>query len=217
MKMTEVGGREILIEKNKNGYTALHYACEYKASTEVIMKLIELGGRQLVMEKYGFGWSALHIACRKKNSIEVIVKLIEVGGRELTMEKDKFGVSAFHVACKQEAPAEVIVKLANFYDDFGEPIKEKVIVAIQAMAMYQQCSVTQITARYGLHWSIMEELLVESNVDEAINGHDSTTGLRLFMVAAMGDGGVMSRDLSSIYGLMRMSPCLRHETSMKQV
>ena len=48
--------------------------------------------------------------------------------------------------------------------------------------------------------------LVEANVDEILNGHDSSTGLRAFMVAAMGD----YHDLSGIYGIMRMSPETRN-------
>ena len=47
----------------------------------------------------------------------------------------------------------------------------------------------------------MKELANES-VDEIMNGHASLTGLRLFMVAAIGN----YHDLSGIYGIMRMSP-----------
>ena len=57
-------------------------------------------------------------------------------------------------------------------------------------------------ARYGLKWSNHMKELGEDNVDEVVDGYDSLTGLRLFMVAAMGD----RHDLSGIYGLIRMSP-----------
>ena len=43
---------------------------------------------------------------------------------------------------------------------------------------------------------------IEADVDEIMNGHDSLTGLRLFMVAAMGE----YNDLSSIYAMMKMNP-----------
>ena len=58
-------------------------------------------------------------------------------------------------------------------------------------------------ARYGLEWryQYMKEL-AEANVDEMMNGHDSSTGLRVFMVAAMGK----YHDLSGVYGMMRLSP-----------
>ena len=48
--------------------------------------------------------------------------------------------------------------------------------------------------------------LAEANVDEILNGCDTSTGLRVFMVAAMGD----HHDLSGIYGMMRMSPQTRN-------
>ena len=44
--------------------------------------------------------------------------------------------------------------------------------------------------------------LAEANVDEICNGYGSSTGLRVFMVAAVGD----YHDLSGIYSMMRMSP-----------
>ena len=47
--------------------------------------------------------------------------------------------------------------------------------------------------------------LIESNVDEVVNRYDTQTGLRLFMVATKENDG-FSRDLSSIYGFMRMNP-----------
>ena len=46
--------------------------------------------------------------------------------------------------------------------------------------------------------------IVDSNVNDVLNGYDTFTGLRLFMLAAMGNNH--SSDLSSIYGMMRMSP-----------
>ena len=44
--------------------------------------------------------------------------------------------------------------------------------------------------------------LAEDDAEEVINGCDNLTGLPLFMVAAMGK----YHDLSSIYGIVRMSP-----------
>lgn len=44
--------------------------------------------------------------------------------------------------------------------------------------------------------------LAEASVDEIVNGEDSLTGLKLFMIAAMGG----YNDLSAIYGMMIMSP-----------
>ena len=58
MKMIDVGGRGLLMEKDENRYTTLHcyaidtlhcYAIDKKASTEVIIKMIEVGGRDKLL------------------------------------------------------------------------------------------------------------------------------------------------------------------------
>ena len=59
-------------------------------------------------------------------------------------------------------------------------------------------------ARHGLKWRNHMQDIVDSNVNDVLNGYDIFTGLRLFMLAAMGNN--LSSDLSSIYGMMRMSP-----------
>ena len=50
----------------------------------------------------------------------------------------------------------------------------------------------------------MTKELIESNTDGILNGYDTLTGLRLFMVVATIKNG-FSCDLSSIYCLMRMN------------
>ena len=63
MEMMDLGGHELVMEKNELGETALHCACAKKTSTEkVIMKMINEGGRQLVMEKNKYGLTALYYA-----------------------------------------------------------------------------------------------------------------------------------------------------------
>ena len=132
------------------------------------------------------------------------MKMIEVGRHELMMEKNTYGLTALYYACKNEAPTEVIMELARGHDSCDEQTKQAVNSAIEATAISQQCSCIHIATKYGLRWSIHTKELAESNVDEVVNRCDDLTGLRLFMVAAMKNGGFC--DLSSIYGLMRMSP-----------
>ena len=46
-KLLEVGGRELLMMKNRFGFTALHNACRNKKiSMGIISKLLEVGGRE---------------------------------------------------------------------------------------------------------------------------------------------------------------------------
>ena len=169
------------------------------------MKMIDIGGQRLLLQKNEYGYTPLHIACECKASNEVIMRMIDVGGCELVMEKNKFGNTALHHACKHNASTKVIMKLASFHDSDNERIQQIVNIAIEEEALAQNRPVIYVAAEYGLKWSTRVKELAESNVDEVINGYDGSTGLRPFMVAAMGDAG-FSPDLSSIYGLMKMSP-----------
>ena len=74
---------------------------------------------------------------------------------------------------------------------------------VEATAVAQQQTKSIYTAaQYGLQWTNHMKELAEENADEVINGRDDLTGLPLFIIAAMGK----YYDLSSIYGIVRMSP-----------
>ena len=116
-------------------------------------------------------------------------------------------MTPLHYACQNKASARVILELVRSRDSFvDKKLKQKVAFAIEAMALSQQCSGIHIAAEYGLRWSIFTQDLAESNVDEVVNSCDGSTGLRLFMVGAAIENAGGFCDLSSIYGLMRMSP-----------
>ena len=230
------GRQLVMEKRRDLGCTALHHACQQsRVSTEVIMKLIEVGGRQLVMDKNPLleRRTALHFACGSKRSAEVILKLIDVGGRQLLMEKDNNGYTALHHACRSSNLTFITILVIVGGQQYGrtaldyvssfnnhedarmvleelsgttsnKETKEIVKASVKAMILNQKYSVIHLAAKYGLKWSITKEFIAQ-NLDEAVNGYDSLTGLRLFMIAAMGNDG-SSCDLSSIYGLMRMSP-----------
>ena len=205
MKMIELGGRKLVMDKTGYGYTALHIACQFQASTEVIMKLIDVGGRQLVMEKHRFGCTALHHACRcNETATIVIILLLLVGGKDLVQEKNIYGHTALNYLSTSRDQGVMMMVLENLSGTTSdEETKEIVQAAIGSMTLVQKRSVIHLAAKYGLKWSITKEF-VASNSNEAVNGYDNLTGLRLFMIAAIGKDAFT--DLSSIYGLMRMSP-----------
>lgn len=320
-KLIEIGGRELVMVKSVDGSTSLHLACRCPLTpTETIMHLIEVGGQELVMEKDNHGSknkdgnTPLHIACSHGASIEVIMKLVEIGGHELVKEKNthrelawqcgysrftdetrfiymikegllaelggEFGIAGLfscndeendtspsqnnstcgiqekiyskwenyiapsletvvvslehkklpilHAAIMAKAPQHVINDTINRFDcilskdsfgrypvhvaveiDLGENnerMKQVMNIILEATAAAQQRPVIHVAAEYGLKWNRCVKELVESNIEEVVDGCDGLTGLRLFMLAAMGskEGGCCY--LNSIYGLMRMSP-----------
>ena len=99
-KLIEVGGRELVMMKNKGKDTALHLACmNENISLDIVAKLIEVGGRELVMISDQDRRTALHKACCNKNiPLDAITKLIRLGGRELLMMKNTYGDIALHTA-----------------------------------------------------------------------------------------------------------------------
>ena len=102
------------------------------------------------------------------------------------------------------------MKMTSFHDSGNKRVKQIVHVAMKEAATVQKRSVSHIAAEYKVKWNMTKEL-IESNIDEVLNIYDTLTGLCLFMVAAMKNDS-FSRDLSSIYDLMRMNQSyLRYE------
>lgn len=76
------------------------------------------------------------------------------------------------------------------------------IVEATAVLLHQHPSIFT-AAKYGLKWShhMKEQVQVNTENEVVMNGNDSLTGLRLFMVAAMGE----KHDLDAIYSIMIMN------------
>merc|ERR1712154_660602 len=129
-----------------------------------------------------------------------------------------------HAAILAKAPLNVIHNIINQFEysilkqdslnrcplvaalesglDWDDGLKD--VLEATSVAKQQHPSIYTF-AEYGLKWTEENHHMkeqVEANLDEIMNGHDSLTGLRLFMVAAMGD----YHDLSSIYSMMRIAP-----------
>ena len=109
---------------------------------------------------------------------------------------NQFECSVLRVDSLNRYPIEVAVKEGL---EWNRGMKE--IVEATSAAQQQHSSI-YAAAQYGIKWDNHMKQLTESNVDEIMNGYNRLTGLRLFMVAAMGD----CYDLSGIYGMMKMSP-----------
>ena len=134
----------------------------------------------------------LHAAIVTKVPLNVIQSIIK-----------EFEYSALKRDSLNRIPLEVALEEGLRWTELQEVIQATV-------AKQQHGSIIYTAAQYGLKWEYdaekhgMKELTCKTprNVDEVMDSYDSLTGLRLFMVAAMGD----CHDLSSIYGIMKMSP-----------
>lgn len=113
MKLLDVGGKDITLQKDSDGINSLHYLCSYSAPEAVIIKMIEVGGRELVFAKNRDGWNSLFYACCYNSSnSDIIMKLIEVGGgRDIIIEKDNDGENVLFIACENNVSTDVLEKM----------------------------------------------------------------------------------------------------------
>lgn len=106
----------LLIEKDPGvtsmtdaeGYTALHYACEYQVDTPVVECLLTAhrGAASAVSRKQD---TALHIACSANSSSETVKLLIEANPEALTIRND-YGFTPLHCCCRAYLPRAPIVQ-----------------------------------------------------------------------------------------------------------
>ncbi len=115
MKLIEIGGRELVLEKDEHDrLNPLHIVfTKMRPSMELVLKLIEIGGREALLESDQCGWNTLHYACMNNVSAEFINILIQNGGKRLVLAKDNVGRNSLHYACSYNAPLEVILILIN--------------------------------------------------------------------------------------------------------
>lgn len=112
-KITDVGGLELVLERDSGGYTALHNACICKASSDNIEFLLKVGGRDLVMASARCGRTALHWACFHDVSYDIIHSLVELGGKDLVMATDTNKRKALHIATVKRASIATIRHLVE--------------------------------------------------------------------------------------------------------
>merc|ERR1712154_715157 len=223
-KLVDVGGRELLMMMDQHGCTALHYGYFHKDSNrhdfndsfKLLVKesiLVNIGGE--------FGVGGLFNSAtndqvqqqiyRKWNELSPYLKSV------VDSLQDHQQPPILHAAILAKAPLHVIQNIINQFeysilkqDSLNRcPLAVALEVGLEwDDGLKEVITATPIytSAQYGLKWTNHMKEEAEANVDEIMNGHDSLTRLRLFMVAAMGD----KHDLSSIYSIMRIAPEINH-------
>lgn len=223
-KLIEVGGKELMTEHLVGKGTALQFvsfSCSNIANDAFIFMV-----KEYILANIGgeFGIGGLFNDELKYIRDRIYRKWSDISpGLEsaLGLLQEQVKPPILHAAIVAKAPSHVIKDIVNRFeysilktDSFNRiPIEiasEKClgwsegmqeIVEATSLALQQGSSI-YVAAKYGLKWKNHMKELAEINAVEVTTGHDNLTGLSLFMVAAMGE----SCDLSSIYGMMKMSP-----------
>ena len=229
-KLIESGGSELLIEKDGPGYAALHHGYFFHYSSSTFDDRFTLLVREGILARVGgeFGIGGLFHSAPPgdekgvlQNNIykkwEDFVPLLETALASLEKQPP-----ILHAAIIAKAPQNIIKDIIQRFDCISskdslnrQPIDvaigeslgwyEGIRDIIVATATSLQRPVLHIAAQYGLKWSNGLQELVELDAEEVVGGQDCLTNLRLFMVCAMGNDS----DLSSVYGMMKMSPELK--------
>ena len=231
-KLIAVGGRELLMCEDANGDNALHYGYFYCHSCHshngsFTLMIKEFLIKEYIMANIGgeFGIGGLfHVARQEVQGIiyEKWQEEISPALESVIESLQGYQPPILHAAIIAKAPSHVICDIIDRFEysilkvdslnrfpievAFQESLAwhdgSEQIVEATAIAQQQHTSVIQLTAQYGLKWKCQMKELAEANGDEVMNRYDSSTGLRLFMIAAMGN----NNDLSSVYGMMKMGP-----------
>ena len=236
-KMLDMGGKELLTKENEEGNTALHDYYFYQQYHESIFNdAFELLLKQSILAEVGgeFGIGGLFNLATHQQEIQsrIYEKWYEVSPvlkSVLASLQDQHQPPILHAAILTKAPLHIIQDIIDEFENIvlktDSLNRSPLVVAleeglgwndgleyvVEATALeHQQLSYIYTAAQYGLKWTHYMKELAKENGEEIMNGHDSLTGLRLFMVAAMGD----YHDLSSIYSMMRMSPEIKTSTSV---
>ena len=228
-KLIDVGGRELLMHKNKNGDIALHYGY-FLIAWPIYGETFALLLKKYILANIGgeFGIGGLFHVARQEIQNEIYKEWEELSPAVTsTMESlQEHQPPILHAAITAKAPIHVICDIIKrleysvlstdhcgrypievaFQNRLGWSEGLQQIVEASAIAtaatQHRHPRIINSAAQYGLKWRHHMKELAEVNGEEIMNGHDCSTGLRLFMLAARGD----NHDLSSIYGMMKMSP-----------
>jgi len=218
-KLLDVGGRDLLMMTNKDGHTALHYGYyhyhsvrhDFNDSFMLLVKesiLVNAGGEFGVGSLFNSATDYVQQQIyRKWNDFSPALKSVvdSLQGHQQP--------PILHAAILAKAPLHVIENIISQFEYSilkGDSLNRCPLAVALEVGLEWDDGLKEVmdatpiytSAQYGLKWTNHMKEQVEENVDEIINGHDSLTGLPLFMVAAMGD----YHDLSSVYSMMRMSP-----------
>lgn len=234
VKLVKLGGHELIKEKNKCGEIAWSYGYGNFIDHTTLLFMMKEGLNAQLGGEFGIG--GLFIARDTNIQQEIYRKwkpyIAPCFQKVMASFEQKTQLSILHAAIMAKAPKHVIHDTINCFDcilskdsldrypihvavvaldcpslgEETERMKQIMDIILKATARAQCRPVINVAAEYGLKWNEYVKELAESHMKEAVDEYDDLTGLRLFMLAAMGSNGSGYCDLNSIYGLMRISP-----------
>eukprot|EP00979_Chaetoceros_neogracilis_P000361 scaffold86_cov169-Chaetoceros_neogracile.AAC.4 len=143
---------------DEDGWTALHIACKYGASWEIIICLLDKLDEKAINAIDKDGCSALHIGCANKASWEVINGLVGKLDEKVINSIDKDGWTALHYACNNGASWEVIKGLLG-------KLNEKAVNAIDEDGL----SALHVACLSGASWEVINAIVTHTHGKEQVS------------------------------------------------
>ena len=98
--IVNIAGKDIIIQTNEQKMNALHFACLYNASTDIIELFLRVGGHEkILMQEDNFGSTPL-LLLPSYDNIWSIRLLLQEGGKDLVMKHDHAGFNILHKVCR---------------------------------------------------------------------------------------------------------------------
>ncbi|KAM3529460.1 hypothetical protein MY4038_005381 [Beauveria bassiana] len=109
--------------KDKDGNTALHFACS-GGNPEIVANLLDVLDEEDVHVQNAVGQTALHLACTEGN-VKIAEKLLVRGGNRANFSlQNKQGETALHMACKQ-GNLDIVERLLAVMDPNAANLQNK--------------------------------------------------------------------------------------------
>jgi len=227
--MIDLGGRDLLEQMNdENGLIVVNLvlaesrALDDDKIIETLILLIKEGiYHNIYDDEFSIG-GLLHHDYMKDDIFEFWFSLVSPALKEvyrlIKTESPNKTPPLLHSMIMIKAPKFVILDLLYNFDgmvsmkdtkgryaidvaiEMNLPFDEGMREILEATAMTNGCNILDCAAARGLPWSNGMEELVSENRNDAVNGVNEETGLKLFMTAAIGGS------LDTIYSLTQMHP-----------
>ena len=218
-KIIEIAGTDILLQTDNNGHYALY---DFFFQDDIFDETFTFVVKEYISAQIGGEFAIGGLFNNASDSLR----------NQIFDKWEKFSTSLataisslqtlpciLHAAIIAKAPPHIIADIIDCYDcisirdsfnslpislakERGLEWSEGMREVIEATSAKRQCPIIHVAAEHGLPWSDYMRELIESNTAEVVDGVDNMSGLRVFMLAAVGKNS----DLSTIYGMMKMSP-----------
>ncbi len=119
MYILKIGGKDMLLDTNKQALNHLQLACMNGASNDIIKRFVQIGGKELVLEHFNDWENPLLLACTNSEvTLDIFEEFVAVGGEDVIHGHSKHGENVLHLLFSNES---VSVDVVRYLGRIGGP------------------------------------------------------------------------------------------------